>query len=113
MSTRANIIVKDSNSTVYLYRHSDGYPGGLGSEIHEFLNNIKNGNYLSLYDIVGRILTGSIDDIEYTDRIHGDVEYKYIIEVQETPELRSFERINYGIYKTTEDEAWQEIFPDI
>lgn len=26
MSTRANIIVKDSNSTVYLYRHSDGYP---------------------------------------------------------------------------------------
>lgn len=112
MSTRANIIVKDSNSTVYLHRHCDGYPDGLGSELNEFLNSIKNNNNLSFYEIIGRILTGGVDDVRYTTGIHGDIEYKYIIEVQETPKLRSFERINYGIHKTTEDEAWQEIFPE-
>jgi hypothetical protein len=110
MSTRANIIVKDSNSTVYLYRHCDGYPEGLGSEIQEFLNNIKDGNWLSFYEIVGRILTGGVDDVRYTDCIHWDIEYKYIIEIQETPKLRIFERKSWD-YDTTKEEAWEEIFP--
>lgn len=110
MSTRANIIVKDSNSTVYLYRHGDGYPDGLGSELNEFLNNVKNGNYLSFYEIIGRILTGGVDDVRYTTGIHGDIEYKYMIEIKETPKLRVFERKSWN-YETTDDEAWQEIFP--
>lgn len=111
MSTRANIIVKDSNSTVYLYRHVDGYPERLGSELNEFLNRIKNDNYLSFYEILGKILTGGIYNVRHTTGIHGDIEYKYIIEIKETYKLRVFERKSWD-YETADDEAWQEIFPE-
>ena len=33
MSTRCNIIVKSGKSTVYLYRHSDGYPAETGADL--------------------------------------------------------------------------------
>ena len=33
MSTRANIIIKDARTTLYFYRHSDGYPECFGNRM--------------------------------------------------------------------------------
>jgi len=41
MSTRANIIVKDENDTIQLYRHCDGYPEGIHGVIHQLNNVVK------------------------------------------------------------------------
>lgn len=44
MSTRANIIIKDENTTLYFYRHSDGYPeGGAGDDLTEFVKEYATG----------------------------------------------------------------------
>ena len=43
MSTRANIIIKDGYSTLYFYRHSDGYPEGTLPTLEKFLNLVKEG----------------------------------------------------------------------
>lgn len=37
MSTRCNVIVKDEHATVYVYRHSDGYPEVAGEDLIEFV----------------------------------------------------------------------------
>lgn len=39
MSTRANIHFMDEYGTAsIIYRHSDGYPSGLGVDLHKFLD---------------------------------------------------------------------------
>lgn len=37
MSTRANIIIKDRHTTLYFYRHSDGYPEATGVDLQKFI----------------------------------------------------------------------------
>lgn len=45
MSTRANIIVKDSyNSSLIFYRHSDGYPEGVLPTLTKFVDLMKDGS---------------------------------------------------------------------
>lgn len=43
MSTRANIIIKDSYTKLFFYRHSDGYPEGTMPELNKFLDMVKSG----------------------------------------------------------------------
>lgn len=44
MSTRASIVIKDDRTTLYFYRHSDGYPeGGAGDDLTEFVQDYKTG----------------------------------------------------------------------
>jgi hypothetical protein len=43
MSTRANIILKDGDSRLFFYRHSDGYPEGTKPTLDIFCNLIKTG----------------------------------------------------------------------
>ena len=43
MSTRANIIIKDSSDTLYFYRHSDGYPRCTGEDLTEFVKDYTSG----------------------------------------------------------------------
>jgi len=43
MSTRANVIIKDSRSKLYFYRHSDGYPEGTLPTLNRFLDLVKEG----------------------------------------------------------------------
>ena len=43
MSTRCNVIIKDSGQTLFLYRHSDGYPDGAGADLIEFVQDYKSG----------------------------------------------------------------------
>lgn len=43
MSTRANIIIKDESTTMYMYRHSDGYPKCAGAELVRFIQSYYSG----------------------------------------------------------------------
>jgi len=43
MSTRAQIIIKDSDSELWFYRHSDGYPEGTMPTLNKFLEWVKSG----------------------------------------------------------------------
>ena len=38
MSTRSNIVVKDSDSEHTIYHHCDGYLDGVGKELKEFID---------------------------------------------------------------------------
>jgi len=37
MSTRSQVVIKDSNSEQWFYRHSDGYPSGNMPQLHRFM----------------------------------------------------------------------------
>lgn len=41
MSTRANIVIKDSYNLLWFYRHSDGYPEGAMPTLQVFINWIR------------------------------------------------------------------------
>ena len=43
MSTRANVVIKDSCTELWFYRHADGYPEGVLPSLNVFLEWIKNG----------------------------------------------------------------------
>ena len=43
MSTRANIIIKDSEDRLFFYRHSDGYPEGVMPTLNIFMSWLKSG----------------------------------------------------------------------
>jgi hypothetical protein len=43
MSTRCQVIIKDSYSEVWFYRHSDGYPEAVIPSLEKFLSWVKEG----------------------------------------------------------------------
>ena len=43
MSTRANVLIKDDNSKLWFYRHSDGYPDGALPTLKKFMEWVKEG----------------------------------------------------------------------
>lgn len=43
MSTRANIVIKDSLESLWFYQHGDGYPKGVIPTLEKFLGWIKSG----------------------------------------------------------------------
>ena len=43
MSTRAQVIIKDSYGEVWFYRHSDGYPEGIKESLSTFMEWVKSG----------------------------------------------------------------------
>ena len=106
MSTRANIIIKDNNSKLFFYRHSDGYPEGTMPTLEKFLNLVKekrirsNVNQASGWLILigaeeyGKSLKSlrenpadinminwEVGAYEPTTGIHGDIDYLYIIDL--------------------------------
>ena len=111
MSTRANIIVKDKYCKLYFYRHSDGYPDGAMPTLTKFLDLVKEGKIRA---DVGQasgwlIMLGNaeynngplpnggmsgwkVGSIEPTDQIHGDIEFLYIIDLDE----ETIEVISHG-----------------
>lgn len=44
MSTRCNVILKDSYSKIHIYRHSDGYPEGAGEDLKDFVKGYTDGS---------------------------------------------------------------------
>ena len=43
MSTRANIVIKDENDSLWFYRHSDGYPEGTLPTLKKFMRWLQEG----------------------------------------------------------------------
>lgn len=105
MSTRANIVIKDADSKLIFYKHSDGYPEGTLPLLETFLNRVKDGTYRdNVSQSAGNLILIGYDDffksgdnnldismrksyswkcgsIEPTTCIHGDIEYLYTIDL--------------------------------
>jgi len=107
MSTRASIIIKDSYSQLFFYRHSDGYPEGTLPTLEKFLSWVKEGKIRNnVSQAAGWLIliglqeygngTDQLGEIEPTDKgfsgwkigayeptngVNGDEEYQYIIDL--------------------------------
>jgi hypothetical protein len=115
MATRSNIIVKFGGTTLYLYRHWDGYPAINGAFLYESLKHALMGNPHRA-DVPSRFLnhlfgareeTRKADDsaaYEFTNGIHGDIEWLYEISfTREGAFVRMVERT--GDWKKPFDET--------
>ena len=102
MSTRANIIITDSDDELIFYRHSDGYPEGTLPTLQKFIDWVKVG---LIRDNVGQaagwlILIGAEEyrdhcsyppqpgiygwkcgAYEPTCYIHSDIEFLYVVDL--------------------------------
>jgi len=96
MSTHANIHIYDKEERfVSLYKHTDGYPSGLGLELYNFLVNIKLVNGLNpemknVANGMGCLAAQLIANFKTTP---GDL---YVI----SPNSDSLQDFNYHIYGT-------------
>ncbi len=100
MSTRANVVITDGQTTLYFYRHRDGYPSVTGDSLTEFVKGYSSGKYRfdAMQSAGWLVLHGNVEYVkenesvpiayrstwkvgayEPTDQIHGDVEYIYTI----------------------------------
>ena len=88
MSTRCNIIVKDTEGNgVILYHHCDGYPSGVGAHLLEI---VKGKNFMDAFSCENHILhttEGKNDkpfknDFNLAGCLAGDIEYLYTVKVK-------------------------------
>jgi len=84
MSTRSNIIVEFDGATIFLYRHSDGYPACNGVDLadalaqstsaSEFVQNLLDRRYeKQSYETKAKRI------YELTTDLHGDIEWAYTV----------------------------------
>ncbi len=87
MGTRANIIVEGTSETpkTIYYKHYDGYiVGGLGEQLAEFVKDnedIKTNNFMTkfiVYQIQKNGTDSYVQEIQLTDKVHGDIEFVYV-----------------------------------
>lgn len=100
MSTRANVRITDGDTTLWFYRHSDGYPDCTGESLKDFVRGYKKGyfrdnpiqsaGHLVLhgnkeYRDKGLLLTDlyvwKCGAYEPTDQQHSDIEFLYTIDL--------------------------------
>lgn len=101
MSTRANIVVKDQwGNKLWFYRHSDGYPEGALPLLAKFMQAVVNGEiranvsqaaghlimlgareYEGVYP-QGCGMDWKVGAIEPTTAQHGDIEYLYVLDLE-------------------------------
>tara|TARA_R110002051_G_scaffold3811_1_gene20416 strand:+ start:9600 stop:10037 length:438 start_codon:yes stop_codon:yes gene_type:complete len=83
MSTRCNLILKYHDTTIYIYRHHDGYLSETGYDIStRLMNNLNINKFIrSLLncDSDPSFTRDSNPTYEITTNIHGDIEYLYEI----------------------------------
>jgi hypothetical protein len=85
MSTRSNIIIKSGKTTIYMYRHSDGYPACNGVDLADALATSP-----TISSLVQNLLDRRYDKASYekdprriyemTTDVHGDIEWCYKIQ---------------------------------
>jgi len=94
MSTRANVVIKDEHSSLWFYRHSDGYPECTAVSLIEFLSKHTKGSYRpNVGQSAGWLViqghkeydsetTGwKVGAYEPTTGRHGDIEYLYVCDL--------------------------------
>ena len=79
------MIIKHGDRELFLYRHSDGYPKGLGVDLECCIN--PHDPLETLFNILENC------DLEITDSIHGDIEYLYTITLNEGFVMMSFVKV--------------------
>lgn len=103
MSTRCNVIIKDEYTTLFFYRHSDGYPNVAGESLKKFVKGYESKMRLDAMQSAGWLiifghkeyadedrasgipfLNGSwkVGAYEPTEKLHSDAEYIYIIDLK-------------------------------
>jgi hypothetical protein len=94
MSTRCQVIVKDSYEEVWLYHHWDGYPSSMGPLLVDFVSHIRRGDYRdNVEQSVGWLIVNNrpieghdqwkASDFEpCSPRMHGDIEWLYRVDVE-------------------------------
>lgn len=83
MSTRANIVLIEKGHTLWLYHHCDGYPSYLGWKLMQIMEKHKK-DYSDIFDIANEMFKDKKDDgFEITKGQHGDIEYLYLIDIQD------------------------------
>lgn len=85
MSTRSNIIIKSGKTTIYMYRHSDGYPACNGVDLADALATSPTATALVQNLLDRRYDKQSCEKdprriYEVTTDVHGDIEWLYKIE---------------------------------
>lgn len=91
MSTRSVVIVKENNEETWIYHHHDGYPSGVGLDLVQRLKRLEeefNSESIPTFlrrevesrDIVNNLIKDTEDEYEFTNCIHGDIDYLYVIE---------------------------------
>lgn len=95
MSTRANIILQSGTMKKYLYRHCDGYPEITLASLQRFLRQVEAKEIENISEVeeylidFGRReyeksgLHNCYGAYEPTTGLHGDIEYLYIIDLNE------------------------------
>lgn len=113
MSTRANIVIKKSNTNgveyVQLYHHWDGYPSYLGKELQTFCKNLYN-TYMGedgLKDLSPMKVAEKLNEMDKSYEIeeklmlHGDIEFLYVIDLDKL-EILCYALDTYIIYRHTD-----------
>ena len=72
MGTRCNIKIETGDTTLWIYRHWDGYPAETGNDLARKLVNVKSAD-----EFITKLIND--DAYEVTTDQHGDIEYLYII----------------------------------
>lgn len=84
MSTRANILIQYGETSIYIYRHCDGYPAGLGVDLAEKVTKAKNAADLVRLLLAEKYAKQSYEKkarhvYELTTEFHGDIEWAYVV----------------------------------
>lgn len=105
MATRANILIQELGTTIWVYHHWDGYPCYLGGKIMRLLSE-KAGKYTGATGIAN-IMFHDEDDkgFELTTGRHGDIEYLYHINA-DTKEITCYRTRYNEMDKPLEKQHW-------
>lgn len=81
--TRCNILIKnmDTGTSVWVYKHCDGYPSVTGDELKRFLS-VGNNSSLDVYDMLDGLIYTYGDVYEEANRVSGDSAYIYFIYIE-------------------------------
>ena len=109
MSTRCNIYIHDSRdgSSLWIYHHHDGYPEGVGRQLKDFLSDADN-RLLRPEGMLEGLVYVYGDEYEETTNQHGDISYRYDIEITPVLTTLTINRMSYTFegnrYKQGHDE---------
>ena len=112
MSTRANIVLKDTHGEqLWFYRHSDGYPAGTMPTLKKFIQLVLDGKIRDNASQAGGwlVIIGheeykkyrsdwKVGAYEPTTGKHGDIEYLYTISLNDQTVIIKGNGIKYLKY---------------
>lgn len=117
MSTRCNVVVTFGDSKIYMYRHCDGYPNGVGTDLVPFLLDFMRNARVDCRRAPTTLLkqliaVDSEAGLELTTGFHMDIEYAYWVRIsddgrvdvamREIPSARHRGELTPGKYMTVD-----------